>query len=307
MQYLRILITVATALLAFPPAEAGTDTVRVRQKIKGFELPRYEDGKLIWKVVCRSADILDSKEIVLQSPKLHIVPAKGKPGYDISAREGRVADSRKTISFKGSVRMVSTEGDTLQTDSMTWNTESETAVSDSRIEIERAKMRLSGVGLTAHTKSRDFKIHKKAGLVMTSDKLQPGQKGVVTVASEGSLTFKDGLAAFAGRPTVKSDTGTITSDRLDLHLDMKSETVKNAVGTGNVVFTSADMRGRSQKAEWTPSSDTIQLSGKVDLKDAKTGNTVQSERARLSSHNRRMICPGPATLTVYPINKKESG
>jgi LPS export ABC transporter protein LptC len=304
LRYLRILTAVAAVLFAFAPAEAGARKGRVRQKIKGFKLPRYEDGKLVWKVVCGSADILDSKEMRLQDPKLHIVPAKGKPGYDIRAREGHVTSDSKTISFSGDVRMMSTDGDTLETNSMTWKTESETALSDDPIEIRRKKMRLSGVGLTAQAKSRDFRIHKKAGLVMTRDKLKPGQKGVITVVSEGSLTFKGSLAAFAGRSTVKSDTGTTTSDRLDLHLDMKSESVEKAVATGNVLFTSAGITGRSRRAEWAPSSDTIQLSGKVDLKDAKNGNTVQSERARISSDSRRMSCPGPAVLTVYPEKTK---
>ena len=66
------------------------------------------------------------------------------------------------------------------------------------------------------------------------------------------------------------------------------------------------MTGRSQKAEWTPSSDTIQLSGKVDLRDTKSGSTVQAERARISSDSRRMSCPGPATLTVHPENKMDT-
>ena len=304
MQCRRILTAAAAALLLCASAEAASGKVRVRQKIKGFELPRYENGTLIWKVVCDSAEILDTKEVRLRSPKLHVVPAKDKPGYDISARSGLVSSDRKTIQLSNTVRTVSTNGDTLETESMKWDTASETAFSDSPIQIKRGKMRLSGVGLTAKAKERNFRIHKKAGLVMTRDKFRPGQKGLVTVASEGSLTFKDGLAVFAGRSSVTSDTGTTTSDKLDLHIDMKTETVRKVVATGNVTFASDDMTGTCRAAEWDPASDTVELSGKVDLKDMKNGNTVQSEHARITAGNRRMSCPGPATLTVYPRKMK---
>jgi LPS export ABC transporter protein LptC len=279
---------------------------RVRQRIEGFELPRYEKGKLVWKVRCRAAEILATKDIRLEQPKLHIVPIDGKPGYDISAKRGAVTDAKKTIRFEEDVRMVSTAGDVLEAGALTWKTDTETAHSESRVSVRRGKMVVSGKGLTADAKSRSFKILSGARLVMAKEKVDPGREGLIEVTTQGALTFKDGLACFTGRPVVQLDSRTtVTSDGLDLHLDMKTETIRQAVGTGRVVFSSQEVTGRSRRAEWTPGADTIGLSGEVVLRHSKEGHTVQAERTRISPDARRMICPGPATLTLYPRERKE--
>jgi LPS export ABC transporter protein LptC len=306
----RLAIPAAAAAAALFAANAclgarKTD-VMVKQRIEKFEVPRYQDGKLFWKLVCTAAEILENKEVRLEGPKLHVVPVDGKPGYDISAKRGTLTGNRTIVNLEKDVSMISTEGDTLTADSLTWNTATETATSDSRVVVKRQNMELAGKGITAQSKSRDLKIHSNARLVMTKEKVKPGQKGVITVDSEGAMTFKENLAVFTGRPKARNETGAaMTSDRLALELDMESETVRKAVGTGNVVFASEEVSGSSRKTEWAPDTDTIRMYGRVRLADKRDGNTVQAEQVELSLTNRRMVCPGPATLTLYPDKKRE--
>ena len=287
--------------------------VRVKQKIRPFELPHRENGRLAWTVKGKVAHVLENGDIMLEMPEVHIVAAEGRPGRDITAKQATITDKKNTMNFEGDVRVVSTDGASLTTDRLMWKVKAQTAKTDSHVVIKRGKMELSGDGLDAQTKLDRFKIHSNVKLVVHPKEqddtsaaqgrgtANPGRP--VTVLSKGSMTFEGGTAVFTGRPKVISGKATMICDQLDVHMDTETEAIKKAVAEGNVTLASEESNAECGKAVWVPDSDDLQLFTNVVVIERGTANAVRTDLAYLNPEGNRIRCMGPAVITFHSKKK----
>lgn len=292
------------------PAGSGT---RVKQRIKPFDLPHRENGRIAWRVKGAVAHVLENGDIMLEMPAVHIVATEDKPGHDITAKKGTIADKKDTMIFEGDVKVISTDGASLVTDRLTWKVKAQTARTDSHVAIKRGKMDLSGDGLDAQVKLDRFKIRSNVRLVVRPKdpddisavpKRGTTQSGKpITIVSKGSMTFASGIAVFVGRPKVISGNATMICDRLDVHMDTETEAIKKAVAEGNVTLTSEKSDAECGKAVWVPDSDDLQLFTNVVVIERGTANAVRTDLAYLNPEGNRIRCMGPAVVTFHSKKK----
>lgn len=287
-----------------PVAGASTPKLRVVQKIEDFRLPHHENGVLTWQLAGMVAHIFNNRDVLLEAPRLAIAKTQEKPGYDITAKRGRITEKNNVMIFEGDVVIVSTDGTTMRTDSLRWQVDIQTATTDSHVVVKRGKMNLSGDGLKAKADSRTFTLLSNAKMIIPQEKMGYDRPDTVTIFTAGSMTFSGDVATFNDRPTVLSASGKMISDSLDLHLDNKTEKIKKAVATGNVDSTSEEMISKSDTAVWTPGSDDVALTGNVVMEQKGAQSRIRSNAAYMKPEEGRILCPGPAEIIFYPEKKE---
>lgn len=161
-------------------------------------------------------------------------------------------------------------------------------------------MDLAGTGLKVYTAARSFEMGSDVTVTLPGEKLGASGSGDVTIESEGRMTFAAGVATFFGRPVVSSGQSRILCDRLELHLDEKTEALKKGVAEGNVDIRSPEMTGKCEYAEWAPEDDRVHMLDNVFLRDKASGNTVRASSAKVVLSGNHVWCGGPVDALFYP-------
>lgn len=138
---------VVSALLAFglgacqgkPSSTPSGAEVRLPdQEARDFTLTESSEGRKSWTLRATYAAMYNDRNLVdAQTVRIEFFDAKGEVSSTLVADEGLVHQRTNDLEARGRVKIVTTKGVTLETDSLRWKNATGTIVSDAFVRVTR--------------------------------------------------------------------------------------------------------------------------------------------------------------------------
>ena len=228
-----------------------------------------KDGRKKWDIKGKSADIV-SDAVILSDIDANAYSEDRTVA--LKANSGRYDKKDNSIRLKDNVMVTSTDGISLKTDWLEWESKTDIIKTDSFVEVEKDNLYAAGYGASASTKHKEVQLNKD--IVVKQDE--------ITISCDGPfiIDYAKNEASFYGRVKVIEPRGELLADRLDIFLNPDSHEIEKVVAEGNVELKHDPNVARGQRIVYTLASGQAILTGnpeiliysKQDLKDAFTGN-----------------------------------
>jgi hypothetical protein len=156
---------IITAPSLFQPA-AG---VRMLLSMDGFQFSQSSNGKTAWRVVARSADLFENKEVQLKELEITFNSPDGSRQGKLIGETGTMDTVTGNATVRGGskeVRIVTSDGYLLMTHSLSWKAGDRLVWTQEPFKLLGSEIYLEGVGLSAYAdmSSLVVKNHVKAVL-----------------------------------------------------------------------------------------------------------------------------------------------
>lgn len=230
-----------------------TPEAELEQKVMAFTLDgRSPKGAKQWHLEGVSADII-GEDIHLN--ELKAVAYGDDVTVNLSSDKGIYKKEKGEVELIGSVKVVSSNGGTLETESATWSQNTKNISSDEFVTV-------TGEGMVAVGKGAVANADEKVASLLTDVKvsIEPDTR----VKCDGPLTvsYDDNTAVFENNVIVKDKDGNLFSDKLTVYFDKEKKKLAKVVAEDNVKVKRGNSYSVSEKAVYTETTKTAELLGR---------------------------------------------
>lgn len=211
------------------------------QQVLQFNLAGYaEDGKKKWEVLGESANVV--ADIV----KIDNIVAKAygaDTSVTLTADKGEYDKVNNRVKLQDNVVATTTDGTTLNTDTLLWDSKSGKISTDSFVKVEKDNMSSQGKGASLDPKFKEVQF--KDDVLVT--------QGATTVTCDGPLEvdYEKNTAIFNKNVLVKDERGEIHADKMVVFFNKESKKLTRLEAEGNVNIVRGENSTFSQKAVYT--------------------------------------------------------
>lgn len=160
-------LTVAMALLILGcggsdvPSEIVSEGSGVEREIHGFQLEESQRGNLLWALEADYAwRIPREKKIHLQDVEILFFDRDGNQTSRLTALRGDVDEETGIMTAKQRVKLISVEGDTLTTDELNYDKDSDLITGPGFVRLAKPDRVLTGYEFEAKPDLSDYEVHK---------------------------------------------------------------------------------------------------------------------------------------------------
>jgi len=235
-----------------PVAERSGGQGELEQKIMSFTIDgRSSKGVKQWRLEGDSAEIIED-EIHLKDLKA-VAYGEGTT-VDLVSDRGIYCKDKGEVELIGNVRVVTSEGTVLKTNSAKWSQVTKTIFSEEFVRIEREGMIAEGKGASANSEEKKAALEKDVTVVMEPD---------TRVKCNGPLEviYGENMAIFHDNVNVEDKDGKLYADKLTVYFDPETQKLAKVVAEGNVKIRRGDSYTISEKAIYTDGTKSAQLIG----------------------------------------------
>ena len=191
----RLRATAFVLGLAFAPALSGCgseDHVVQRpqaraedlpsQEVRNFSLEESDTGTPEWILTSRYAATYDRKGVILaRGVAIDFFDSKGEKYSHLTAREGEIKRPANDMEARGDVRVTTTDGVRIQTESLRFLNRERKIVSDAYVRLERNGDVVTGVGFESDPSLEHFVIKREV-----KAQVQSSEKGGLKFRQRGT-------------------------------------------------------------------------------------------------------------------------
>jgi len=222
------------------------------QEVGGFSLVQYKDsGEKNWEMKGKSAELEDND---VNIDEISALSFEQDQVLKLKAKEGRFNRKENTVHLSGNVVLKATDGTTLKTDSLDWNTETRNASTDEAVNIKKADFEVTGKGAEFDPENKIVEVKKdvtaKFDAVVPRYLAASDKKQATIITCDGplELNYNTNRATFKDNVEVKDVEGNIFADRIDVYFNPGSKRIKCVVARGNVRIINGENVTYSEKA-----------------------------------------------------------
>lgn len=265
---------------------------KVKQKILAFDLSNYaEDGTRKWRLKGDSADIF--AEIV----NLNNIDMEtyDEPKITLTALKGSYNKNNREISLFNDVRVLTSDGTSLITEYLKWNSDTDVITTDKPVKIVKSDVIANGNGAQAFPQMKkiilneDVKVRlakSMIGDIETGPQEKEGQekagerpaKAVITCKGPLEIDYVKNIAVFKNDVLVDDKKGKIYSDKMEAFLDPVTKNIVKVIAEGDVRVVRDEDSTYSQKAIYTTEDQKIILIGEPKIYIHSTEELDEMER-----------------------------
>lgn len=256
MVYYMKIIFFLIGIIFFNSVSFAQEKKESDQQIKGFNFIQYKDGgaeKL--KLNGESAEVEDNN---IKIDDISAISFGEKSALKLKAREGNFNKGESLVHLKDNVVVTATDGTTLFTDHLDWNTETKNASTDSPISIKKADLKVDGKGVFCNLEDKTAELKEDVNVSIASlaneDSSAPDVLGsseprtIITCDGPLELNYKKNHAIFHNNVRVEDSRGNILADRMDVYFSIDTRRVKCVLARGNVRIINGENITYSEKA-----------------------------------------------------------
>ncbi|MBI4313430.1 MAG: LPS export ABC transporter periplasmic protein LptC [Candidatus Omnitrophica bacterium] len=223
-----------------------------KEEVEAFNLSSFsDDGQKRWEVLGKSADL--AAELIALSD-ITATAYGQETNVTVTAREGTFNRQARDIELRDDVRAVTTEGTTLTTETMNWNNEKQTAMTDDWTTVTRDNMVVQGQGAVGYAQLKKVRFQKQVQVDM-----QPATR--ITCAGPLVVDYERNHARFHRRVHVQDPRGEIWADRMDVRMNPKTRKLSEIQCWGHVLIQRESQQSKSQRAVYRQRDGKITLIG----------------------------------------------
>ena len=143
------------------PSEISTEGSGLEREIHGFQLEESQGGKLLWALEADYAwRIPREKKIHLQDVEIRFFDRDGSQTSRLTALRGDVDEETGIMTAKQRVKLISVQGDTLTTDELNYDKDSDLISGPGFVRLAKPDRVLTGYEFEAKPDLSDYEVHK---------------------------------------------------------------------------------------------------------------------------------------------------
>jgi len=154
--------------LAMPALLQPSSGKRLVMSMEGFRFIQVEDGRVMWRLHARNADLYESKEAQLKDIEIAFI-GQDRREVTLLGETGTLDTVSGDASIhRGSreVRIVTTDGYLLTTDSLVWRAGERVVLVPGLFKLLGRELYLEGRRLSANTDMRKLEVHENVKAVL---------------------------------------------------------------------------------------------------------------------------------------------
>jgi LPS export ABC transporter protein LptC len=139
------------------PSNSGSSD----REIHGFTLSETHDGKRLWVLRAdRALRFPEEPHVELEGVRLDFYDSAGEVSSRLTSQRGVVDEKTEDLTAKGKVLVISTAGDTLETEELHYNREEELITGPDRVRLAKPDQILTGVGFRSKPDLSDYRVER---------------------------------------------------------------------------------------------------------------------------------------------------
>lgn len=145
------------------PSTPRGEEVRVPdQEARDFTLTESSEGKKNWTLWASYAAMYNDKNLVdARAVRIEFFDERGAKNSTLNADQGLVHQRTNDLEARGNVRIVTTSGVTLETDSLRWRNARRKIVSDAFVKVTRGGDIVTGYGFESDPQLEHFHLARE--------------------------------------------------------------------------------------------------------------------------------------------------
>jgi LPS export ABC transporter protein LptC len=144
------------------------EAAAISQKLQGVKYSESKDGRLQWELVAESVRQADDGPTHLQDVEITYYSDDGKVTV-LTADSGWYQSVERNALLRGNVVVRTFEGDTLMTDAIRWNQETEILSSEDEVIMKKGDSTITGRGFELFPRLEIFRIYNVQGTIHRGD------------------------------------------------------------------------------------------------------------------------------------------
>jgi LPS export ABC transporter protein LptC len=255
---------------------------KATSETKGLNYEKSENGKLLFRM--KAGRLLDYSNKRQRIAEVELtLPDKNGRNIVVKADRGEVTGvpgEIDTVTFTTNVRLTTSDGVEIRTDTADYNNTSGMVTVPGPVEFTRGRMKGKGVGAT-YDKNRDVLwVLARVQIDVAPD--AKGQGAAEATSETAGLARADNYLKLTRNARVVSEARIITADDLTAIMKPDGETIERVELRGNAHITESGANARNMAAN------------NIDLQYAADGRTLQSARLMENSSADLPAAPGQA-------------
>jgi len=253
-----------------------SDAPELEQKIVSFNLTNYtEKGGKKWELKGETANIM-SEVIYLTTIS---ADTYDEPSINLTSDDGTYNKKTRVVFLTNNVIVTTSDGLTLNTDSMEWDGATDVIFTPDIVKIKRSDVVATGLGAKAFPQMKKVRLEEDvvvqlmrdamggAALDDLEENLDNEKKHKATITCDGPLEidYENNIAIFNNNVKVDDQRGQIYSNIMQAYLDPVSKSIFKVVAEGDVRVVREEDSTFSERAVYTTADQKIVLLGKPKI------------------------------------------
>ncbi len=243
---------------------------KVDQAIEDFKVSGYNDEKdTSWELKGKDAhlkgDMLEVNEVKIKSRCKDLE-------MNVVSEKGYYNKSKGIVLLSHDVKAVSSNGTTLTTDQVVWDTKRHVLETDKPLTIEKMdkSARLQGVGGTVEIDKNTAMLHRNVRAEMdrsalSNEKKEKRHRTVIKCKGPLVVHYREKVAIFNNDVVVEDESATIYSDKLTVYFNSPKNRIRKIIAEGHVRIVKGDNVTESEKAVYDVENDSLTMIGEPKI------------------------------------------
>ncbi|MCK4249317.1 MAG: LPS export ABC transporter periplasmic protein LptC [Candidatus Omnitrophica bacterium] len=225
------------------------------QALEGYTFNGFSQGtERRWEIKGRSAEIF-TDFIQMFKVKAQAFAEDGSVSFTAVAREGKMYMGTNNVRMEKDVVITTPDGARLTTDYLDWDSQTETAVTDAFVVVEKDNLVVEGDGIIGKTDLQEVQVKKNVKVTVYDQSLVPKavktgdeeqdkdiqqkeeqRPTIITCDGRLDIYHEKNIAKFYDNVFLDDVGGKVYCDQMDIFIDSNTQAVTKAIAIGNVMI-----------------------------------------------------------------------
>lgn len=224
-------------------------TGKVTSIVEGYRYIKTEDGRETLRLLAAKDIAYEDGRHELEKVDLTAFGVERGRSVRIIADRGSYLRDQSQVTFTGNVKVTSSDGLEVTTESLTYNQQSEVAGTEAAVQFRQGEISGSSLGASLHAKDRNLILPKEPHIVSTNS--DPNRKGAPPVEIRGNSANyieKDGVVRFDGNVSVTQGEKLARADQITGVINPQTKKIERIEMRGNS-FLKSQEKGKASETQ----------------------------------------------------------
>jgi lipopolysaccharide export system protein LptA len=222
---------------------------KVTSIVEGYKYVKTENGRETLRLLAVKDTAYEDGRHELEKVDLTAFGVEQGRSVHIVAERGSYLRDQSQVTFTGNVKVTSSDGLEVTTESLKYDQQSEIASTDVAVQFRRGEISGSSIGASLHAKERNLTLPNNP--VVVSSNPDPNKKGAPLVEIRGdraNYIEKDGLVRFEGNVAVTQGERLARADQMTGFINSQTKKIERIELRGNS-FLKSQEKGKASEAQ----------------------------------------------------------
>lgn len=222
---------------------------KVTSIVEGYKYVKTENGRETLRLLAAKDTAYEDGRHELEKVDLVAFGVEQGRSVHIVAERGSYLRDQSQVTFSGNVKVTSSDGLEVTTESLKYDQQSEIASTEEAVQFRREEISGSSIGALLHAKDRNLTLPKNP--IVVSSNPDPNKKSAPPVEIRGdsaNYVEKDGLLRFEGNAAITQGERSARADQMTGFINSQTKKIERIELRGNSYLKSQE-KGKASEAQ----------------------------------------------------------